>query len=87
MKWALVMMLAGNVPYDTGMVFDSLDKCYATEDEVAQTETDYLNNWMAWARKHPNSGYSDPPPGSGQNPVIPEFILQRESRGVCEPHK
>jgi len=87
MKWALVMMLGGTTPYDTGLVYDTLGQCYAAEDQVSKAEIDYLNDWMKWARQHPESGYKDPPPGSGQNPTIPQFIMDRVSRGVCEPHK
>jgi hypothetical protein len=86
MKWVLVVMLAGKAPYDTGMVYNTIDQCYAAEDAVAQSQTDYLNHWMAWARQHPESGYRDPPKGSGENPVFPQFILDRMSRGICAPH-
>jgi hypothetical protein len=38
MKWALVMMLAGTTPYDTGMNFDTINQCYVAEDLQSQTQ-------------------------------------------------
>ena len=76
MKWMLIVLIMGTTPVRTGLVYDTVDTCYAAEDEMASEYTRYYNDWIAWAKDHPKeSGY----------PTIPNYISQRLMRGVCIP--
>jgi hypothetical protein len=71
MKWMLVVMALGTTPIQTGLVFDSLDACYAAEDKMAAEYTKYYNDWATRNKD--------------RYPTPPAFMTQRLMRGVCVP--
>jgi hypothetical protein len=70
MKWMLVAMALGTTPVQTGLIYDTLDACYAAEDRMAGEYTRFYNGWVARNRDR----------------AVPAFITQRLARGICTPH-
>ena len=77
MKWALLMIFL-HTPIETGLTFDTLTACYKAEDGIAAQQASYFNDWVQWAKAHPQeSAY----------PPVPDFIKNRMMRGICVPRK
>lgn len=70
MKWTLVVMALGTTPIQTGLVYDTLEACYAAEDRMASEYVRFHNAWVAQNKDRP----------------VPQFITQRLVRGICAPH-
>ncbi len=76
MKWMLIVLIMGATPVKTGLVYETVDDCYAAENEMSAEYTRYYNDWVAWAKDHQKeSGY----------PTVPAYITQRLMHGVCIP--
>lgn len=74
MKWALVIMIMGQHPIETGMTYSTLGACYTAEDAVAAQVSEYINGWMKERKTPITAG-------------LPDFMEQRAYRGVCVPRQ
>jgi hypothetical protein len=76
MKWMLVVM-AGAMPIETGLLFDDLDSYHRAEEAMRAEYARSFNDWLAWAKQNPKqSGY----------PASQESMSKRMASGICVPH-
>ena len=71
MFWTLVVLTTAGAPIPTGLVYDTLDACYAAEDAMAAEYTRYYN-------AHSKAGASA---------ASMDLIRSRMLRGICVPHE
>ena len=80
MKWLLVVLVFGTAPVRTNLVFDTLDECLQSEDQMRAANAEHFDIWLSWARENPTaSGYPD----------SQRFMRNRlgvENSGTCIPH-
>jgi hypothetical protein len=80
MKWLLVVLVFGNAPIATNLVFATLDDCLRAEERIRESYARAYNAWRQWAQANPQlSGFPD----------IEQSAQQRiglHNRATCIPH-
>jgi hypothetical protein len=60
MKWLLVVLVFGNAPVTTNLLFASLDDCLRAEAQMRESYAVAYNTWRQWAQANPQqSGFPD----------------------------
>ena len=81
MKWMLVVMVLGTAPLKTEMLFDTIDQCFAAEEQMRAAYTEAYNRWSAWAGANPaESGWPN-------SRAFQEGRMGLRNAATCIPHK
>jgi hypothetical protein len=80
MKWLLVILVFGNAPITTNLIFPTLDECLRAEEQMRASYASAYNVWIEWAKANPQtSGF----PGSDQ---FQQERLGLHNRATCIPY-
>ncbi len=80
MKWLLVVLVFGNAPIATNLVFSTLDDCLRAEERMRAYYATAYNVWREWAVANPQTSGL---PGSDQ---FQQERIGLHNRATCIPH-
>jgi hypothetical protein len=80
MKWMLLVLIFGTIPVKTELLFDSIEDCLKSEEQMRKEYARVYNDWHAWAEAHPKEA---------NYPDSQKFMWRRdgmETTATCIPH-
>ena len=80
MKWMLLVLIFGTIPVKTELLFDSIEDCLKSEEQMRKEYARVYNDWHAWAQAHPKEA---------NYPDSQKFMWRRdgmETTATCIPH-
>ena len=80
MNWMLVVMVLGTQPVNTGLVFDTLDRCLIAGDLMRSEQGSLFSSWQSATRK--NGGFWQLWKEEG----VMKRRLGMENEATCVPH-
>jgi hypothetical protein len=57
MKWMLLVLIFGTIPVKTDLLFDSIEECLKSEEQMRNEYARVYNDWRAWAEANPKEAH------------------------------
>ena len=79
MKWMLIVVIFGNLPIKTELIYDTLEKCLEAERVMHQQQIEAYQTWHAQAERQ-NRSFTD------KDDLSVQRRIGIRSEATCVPH-